>query len=261
MALGLRRRSLRRQSLAARYGLGGASDKQWDFFISHTQRSGHATTLAAELHADLTKAGYTCWLDVKMEDRSEAGMREGVMKCKVVLAIITGDCVNPDRPQDPPASNAYFSRQFCILELLWAREGGTPIQPVIRSADKHRIGDFLSAAPEELRDIGNTDFITLDRSDRDYWLAGIEKIAKAAANAVAARLEGAPSTEHPFSNDDDDEDDDVALIDVSDGGVAMVDFGGGGGGGGMGGDDEGDYDDDLDDTDHASAALLGRTRF
>jgi hypothetical protein len=38
----------------------------WDFFLSHTQRSGHATTLAAELFTALAARGFTCWLDVRM---------------------------------------------------------------------------------------------------------------------------------------------------------------------------------------------------
>ena len=176
----------------------GSSDKQWDFFISHTQRSGHATTIASDLHADLEKAGFRCWLDVKMEDRSEAGMKEGVVNCKVVIAIITGDCVNPDRPEDNPKTNAYFSRKFCVQELEWADEAEIPIQPVIRSADKHRIGDFLAAAPVNLKHLGNTDFITLDRSDRDYWRTGIEKIIRAGAKALSG---GPLSTKHPFTTD------------------------------------------------------------
>ena len=175
----------------------GASDKQWDFFISHTQRSGHATTIASELHADLEAAGYRCWLDVKMEDRSEAGMKEGVVNCKVVIAVITGACVNPDRPEDDPKTNAFFSRKFCVQELGWADEAEIPIQPVIRSADKHRIGDFLAEAPANLKHLGNTDFITLDRSDRDYWRTGIAKIIRAGAKALSGA--GPLSTDHPFS--------------------------------------------------------------
>ena len=113
----------------------------WDFFLSHTQRSGHATTLASDLHADFKDLGFSSWLDVKMDDRSESGMKEGVENCSVVIAILTLPCVNPDRPDDPLDSNAYFSRPFCIQELRWAREAGIPIQPVIRSTDKQRIGD------------------------------------------------------------------------------------------------------------------------
>ena len=84
--------------------------------------------MASDLHADLEKAGYTSWLDVKMEDRSEAGMKEGVVNCKVVLAIITGECVNPDWPQDAPESNAYSAGRSA------SRSCGGPAWPGYRSS-------------------------------------------------------------------------------------------------------------------------------
>jgi len=163
-----------------------AAPGSWDFFISHTQRSGQATTLAAELHSDFKDLGFSSWLDVKMDDRSEAGMREGVENCSVVIAILTLPCINPDRPGDPPDSNAYFSEPFCIQELRWAREAGVPILPVIGTTDKQRIGDLIAAAPDDLKDLVNTDFITLDRSGTDYWKVGIDKIIKAAARMIGA---------------------------------------------------------------------------
>ena len=48
------------------------------------------------------------------------------------------------RPNDDPASNAYFRRPYCIQELKWAQEAGKYIQPIIRTQDKDRIGEFLS---------------------------------------------------------------------------------------------------------------------
>ena len=44
-------------------------------------------------------------------------MKEGVQKCKLFLAIITGPCVNEDNPSDPPEKNAYFNRWYCREEL------------------------------------------------------------------------------------------------------------------------------------------------
>ena len=80
-----------------------------------------------------------------------------------------GECVNPDRPQGEPTTNAYLSRPFCVQELRWAREAGIPIQPVIRSADKQRIGDFLGAAPEDLNaGIAMADFGNKDDGYADY---------------------------------------------------------------------------------------------
>ena len=102
----------------------------------------------------------------------------------------------PDRPGDPPDTNAYFSRPFCVQELRWAREAGVPIQPVIRTMDKQRIGDLIAAAPDDLKDLRSTDFITLDRSDPDYWKIGIDKIIKAAAGMIGA---GKISNAYPLS--------------------------------------------------------------
>ena len=144
----------------------------WDFFVSHTQRNGHATTLAAELYAELATHGLTCWLDVRMEQKSEAAMKEGVLKSKCVLAVITGAC-------DGAESNAYFNRPYCVKELRWAREAGIPIQPVIRAADKQEIGAFLATAPEDLKDLGQTDFIDLDRSKLRRWKGYVEDLVGA----------------------------------------------------------------------------------
>ena len=63
-------------------------------------------------------------------------MREGVENSEIFLAIIT---------------EQYFTREFCIMELRWAREAGKPIQPVIRAEDKQRIGEFLDMAPTDLK--------------------------------------------------------------------------------------------------------------
>ena len=54
-------------------------------------------------------------------------------------------------------------------ELRWAKEANIPIQPVIRASDKQCIGEFLAAAPPDLQDLGNIDWIALDRTDIDYW--------------------------------------------------------------------------------------------
>ena len=111
-----------------------------------------------------------------MDLKHAEAMREGVTNSTCCLAIITGSCLNPDRPEDDETSNAYFSREYCVQELRWAREAGVFIQPIIRMEDKQRIGEFLSTAPPDLQDLGATDFIDLIRSDKRYWQVGVEKI-------------------------------------------------------------------------------------
>ena len=152
---------------------------KWHCFLSHTQRNAAAAGMALDMKNDLEKRGLACWLDVKMRDRSEAAMKEGVLNSQCVLALITGPVVNIDAPNDPPESNAYFNRGYCLKELRWAREAGIPIQPVIRMEDKRNIGKLLAAAPDDLKDLGQVDFIHLDRSDVDYWQLGISKVIEA----------------------------------------------------------------------------------
>lgn len=65
------------------------------------------------------------------------------------------------------------------------------IQPVILAADKGRIAALMEYAPTDLKDLVNKDFITLDRSDIDYWNVGVQKVIKAAGFDGAMRT---PST-------------------------------------------------------------------
>ena len=72
---------------------------RWDFFISHTQGNGDATTLAEGLYYSLKEKGHSVWLDVKMSEKNEAAMREGVVGAKCVIAIITeGPTKNDNYP-------------------------------------------------------------------------------------------------------------------------------------------------------------------
>ena len=155
----------------------------WDVFISHTQRNAEAKSIADRLCASLGEHRITVWLDVNMMKKSVAAMQEGVTKSTMVIAIITGACKNNDRPSDKEEDNAYFNRPFCVKELQWAKEAGITIQPVIRMEDKTEIGTFLSQAPDDLKDIGNIDFIDLNRSDKEYWDVGVNKIVRALTTA------------------------------------------------------------------------------
>ena len=144
----------------------------WDFMISHTQRNGKAVALAEKLAASLRNLGFTVWLDVDMGQRSAAAMEEGVRNCKCVIAIITGVT------DDGNLANAYFSRPFCLSELQWAIDSDVFIQPVIQMEDKDNIGTLLGQAPDHLKFVGNIDWISLIRSDVDFWNVCVQKISK-----------------------------------------------------------------------------------
>ena len=151
----------------------------WDYFLSHTQRSGPAKSIADRLCASLEKQGFTVWLDVNMGQKGTAAMLEGAQNSRCVIAIITGACVNDLSPNDPPEGNAYFHRPFCVSELEWAIEAGVQIQPVIQMENKGDIGTFLGQAPVHLKFLSDIEFIDLNRSDIDYWKVGVTKIVKA----------------------------------------------------------------------------------
>lgn len=69
-----------------------------------------------------------------------------------------------------------------MKELRWAKKAGTRIQPVINVLDKTRIGEFLGAAPDDLRGmIGGIDFVDLNTGDAEYWDVGIDKVLRGAA--------------------------------------------------------------------------------
>ena len=118
---------------------------KWDVFLNHTQRHAEAKALADRLCSSLEKLGLTVWLDVNMDQKSEAAMKEGITNSTCVVAIITGATL------DGNLNNAYFNRPFCISELEWAVAGGVMIQPVIRMEDKGEIGTFLGQAPDHLK--------------------------------------------------------------------------------------------------------------
>ena len=114
----------------------------WDVFIGHSRRSAEATTLAETLDKSFKEKDYSTWLDVKMNDTSLAAMEEGVCNAKLFVAVVTGPCINNNKPNDNPDDNSYFKRWFCIEELRWAIKAGIHIQPVIRAKDREKKKNF-----------------------------------------------------------------------------------------------------------------------
>ena len=163
----------------------------WDVFINHSRRCADAVVLATEAATYFRQKGMSVWFDVSMSDKSTAAMKEGVQNSKYFVAVISGPCVNNDRPNDDPVGNASFRREYCIKELRWAQEAGKFIQPILRLEDKGNIGNFLGLldAPlkvdgtmqniSNLRCLGDTDWIDLNRNDNDYWEVGMKKVVRA----------------------------------------------------------------------------------
>ena len=151
----------------------------WDIFISHTQRNADAREIGTRLETSFEKDyEMTSWIDVKMDCRNVGAMKEGVINSKCLIAILTDACVNNNKPKDPPETNAYFRRNYCVQELRWAIEHFIQIQPVIRAEDKQNIGNIISQAPPDLKFLADIDFIHLDRSDNEYFDLGVRKIQR-----------------------------------------------------------------------------------
>jgi len=134
----------------------------WDWFITHMQTE--ASTLAEGIYHEFRNRGLRVWLDVKMHERDEAAIREGIMNSAKVLVIITV---------------SYFTRPHCIKELRWARDAGKDIVVCIDVKDKQRIGEILCTAPEDLKSLGNINFIDMNRGDTEYFQVGIKKLLEA----------------------------------------------------------------------------------
>ena len=148
---------------------------QWHAMVSYTQRNAQAKLLAETLYASLKERGFPVWLDVKMDQKNTAAMRLAAENSQCVIAVVTG----AEREGDPE-DNAYFKREYCVDELRWARQAGVPIQPVIRREDKERIGElqFLGQPPEDLKDLGNVEFLSLGRISPAIWQTCIDQVVK-----------------------------------------------------------------------------------
>jgi len=122
--------------------------------------------------------GYVVWLDVKMSDKSEAAMHEGVLAARFFIAIICGPVVNPERPEEPEEGNAYLQRPYCIKELTWAREAEVPLSLVIHASEKGNISSIVASAPEPLKFIGDIDFVDISVHDVELLNIGVRKLLR-----------------------------------------------------------------------------------
>ena len=143
----------------------------WDAMISYTQRNAASETLAEALYGELTRRGFTVWLDVKMNKRDVAAMEEGVKFSRYVIAIVSGEKKDGDA--------AYFNRPLCLKELRWAMEAEVPVQPVVTAEDKGKITEFFELIPEDLKRLEKLNWIHIDRKENAYFEVGVNLIIEA----------------------------------------------------------------------------------
>jgi len=150
--------------------------------------------MASRLFSKLKEMGHTVWLDVEMLDKSEAAMEEAVVNSKCVIALIT---------EGPGPDDAYLSRPFCLQELRWAKASEmTRLQPVVSMDDKKKIGQFLAAAPDDLRkEIGGIEFVDLNLTDPECAATATATPTPAAIAAAIPYIHHrkATTTAHPHT--------------------------------------------------------------
>ena len=114
-----------------------------DFTITHCDPQ-----LAGRLHAALQDKGFST-------SETELGKL-------LVVAVVT----------DP-----YFTSPARVQQLREAVQAGARarIQPVMHAKDKLRVGELLALAPDDLKSLGDINWIALDE---DYWEEGVQQILR-----------------------------------------------------------------------------------
>jgi hypothetical protein len=105
----------------------------YHFFMCHHQTSGGDAVHA--LSKELESRGYKIWRDndQHMEQRDTAGMRKGVRESCCMLLFYSGrkELVGENREAYPDTVNGNyespFTRWFCHLEMLTARQHNLPV--------------------------------------------------------------------------------------------------------------------------------------
>ena len=144
-------------------------------YISHTRGNGHGVAVSEGVYHEMNVRDLSSWQDVRMDDRSEQAREEGVKNSSCCVAVVTGPCVNPDRPNDKKEDNAYFNRPLRLQELRWAKEADKLIVCLVRMEDKNKVNLFFEDAPADFRHLRNG-VIFYDRNDPDYQKIGIRKL-------------------------------------------------------------------------------------
>ena len=155
------------------------SPGRWQAFLSHTQRNKIATTYVHRLAPSLKQRGFpNIWHDVQMEEQKVLAMKEGVRNSECVIAVITGDVIDPSNPTNSPEGNAYFRRKYCLLELRWAVESRVPIILAMDQKDmaNDKIGEMYAQAPDDLKFLFNEQVCKLDGSNPSFWEASVDVI-------------------------------------------------------------------------------------
>lgn len=150
---------------------------KWDVFISYTQQDHHSNSVAAQLHGSLTSAGYTVWLDKRMNNQATKAMEEGMRGSTVALAIV---------------SKTYFERDMCLQEIEWAKQAGKKIIPCTHASAMTSIGDMRNVAPPQAKFLFESQVQRLDDSSPRFWETSVEGIREQLANAGISTRSQAP---------------------------------------------------------------------
>ena len=150
----------------------------WDFFISHKQsEAGRAVALITR---DLEQRGKTVWLDVNMDDCSEAAMMEGVEDSQYFVCVL---------------SDGYFASTFCRKEALRAQAAGKQI--ILCHNEGVNVGEALQSKPEGFEQIGVSTSIQLVISDPRNRKLSVQRLLEAAGEETVKAAEERARRERP----------------------------------------------------------------
>ena len=173
---------------------GSRNVKTWDYFVSHAQGTGgsQASALVAHLENRALRAGarepLRAWLDVRMPDRSESGMREGVRGSSVYMLFLTRDVFYRDDACEQP-------RKYVIMEAEEALKHDKPMV-LVHEVDKRHGGcefdELIQRTPPHLRE-------RLYKIDAVPYLVSSEYHLQATLDEILDRLAPHIDPSHPLS--------------------------------------------------------------
>ena len=151
----------------------------WDIFISHSPFCDQGALVGRQLCAAFEEKGCSVWLGTAMKDSSVLATREGAMHSSLFLALMVG-------------ATSYFDCDQSIEELLWARQFGVPVQPIVDAANMGRLKEILATLPSRCEFLAHMEWISVEEiSKRSVDQVGTNAVLQKLAHEQEKKLNAA----------------------------------------------------------------------